>query len=148
MAKSQKRRLEVSTGTIGIANAYIDLEFLNDAMVNIHGYRATVAIEPQDGDANANGILGVWVLPGGVIQNGDLPQNFGEWGDEDFSQYLWGYEVWAATNQTPYHWKFSPDTTRNMARGSRIVLHILQAGISAGVSRLNTSQTGFVTSVN
>jgi len=148
MAKNQKRRLEVTTGTAGVANSFIDMEFENDAMVNLHGYRATVAIEPQDADANSNGIMGVWVLPGGVILNGNLPQLYGEWGDEDFSQYLWGFKAWGATNQTPFHWEFSPTTTRNMARGSRIVLHILQAGISGGISRINTTQTGFVTSVS
>ncbi len=144
----QKRRLEVSTGTQGIANSYVDMDFENDAMVNLHGLHVSVALEPQDQDANTNGIMGVWTLPGGVIQNADLPQNYGAWGNEDFSQYLWGWTTFTASNQTPFHWDFRPSTTRNKARGSRIVLQILTAGVSAGLVRVNTALTGFVTPVN
>ncbi len=147
MAK-QKRRLEIATGTAGVSNQFIDMDFVNDAMVNLHGLHVSVALEPEDADANANGMVGVWVLPGGVIQNADLPQNIGAWGDEKFSQYLWGWEAWAASNQTPYHWNFRPKTSRNMARESRIVLHILNAGVSAGLVRQNSAITGFVTPVN
>jgi len=66
MAKN-KRRLEVSTSAPGISNNFIDMEFSNDAMVNLHGYIAQFAIEPQDADANANGIWAVWVLPNKTI---------------------------------------------------------------------------------
>jgi len=146
MAKLQKKRLEVSTGTAGISNSFIDMEFVNDANVNLHGYIAQVAIEPQDGEANCNGIIAVWVLPNALIQNADLPQFYGSFGDEDHGQYLWGFVPFAATNQTPYHWKFDPGTSRNMARDSRIVLQIRIEGISAGIARINSTQSGFVTS--
>jgi len=53
--------------------------------------------------------------------------------------------VMMATNQRPFFWNFRPKTSRNMARGSRIVVQILQEGISAGVSRQNTLITGHVT---
>jgi len=142
-----KRRIEVSTGTPGISVSFISLEFDNDTVVNLHGYRAAVAIEPQDADANANGIIGVYVIPGGVIQNSDLPATYGAFGNEDYSPYLWGIIPWTASNQTPFHWEFHPKSTRNMQRGSRIVLDVLIAGISAGVCRLNTSQTGFTSQV-
>jgi len=146
MPKLQKKRLEVSTSDPGISNNFIDMEFENDANVNVHGYIAQMAIEPQDADANANGIVGVWVLPGGIIQNADLPLTFAGWGNEDFGQYLWGMTPWTASNQTPFHWKFDPKTSRNMARDSRIVLHVRVEGITAGLVRLNTTQSAFVTS--
>ncbi len=146
MAKS-RRRIEVSTSTPGISNNFIDLQFLNDAMVNLHGYRMEFMIEPQDADANANGIWAVWVLPGEVIQNADLPVGFGDFGDEDRHPYLWGLGVFGATNQTPSHTSFAPGTTRNMARNSRVVLQIFIQGVSAGIVRLNTIQTGFVSTV-
>jgi len=146
MAKNQKKRLEVSTGATGIANSFIDMEFVNDAQVNMHGYIAQVAIEPENADANANGMVAVWVLPGGVIQNGDLPAFYGSFGDEDFSQYLWAFTPWTASNQTPFHWMFAPGTSRNMARDSRVVLQIRVEGVSAGQVRQNTTQSCFVTS--
>jgi len=147
MAK-QKRRLETATGTAGVSNNFIDMDFVNDAMVNLHGFRASIALEPENADANANGIIAIWDLPGGVIQNADLPAGFGDFGNEDFSQYLWGWTAWAASNQTPFQWDFAPTTTRNKARDSRVVAHILVNGVSAGLVRQNTLLTGFVTPVN
>jgi len=67
MAKKNLRRMEVSTSAPGISNNFIDLQFLNDAMVNLHGYRAEFDVEPQNADANANGIWAVWVLPNDTI---------------------------------------------------------------------------------
>ena len=123
------------------------MDFVDDANVNVHGYIAQAGIEPEDADANCNGIMGVFVLPGGVIQNTDLPSTYGLWGDEDHSQYLWGYVPFCASNQTPFHWKFAPKSSRNMARGSRIVFDIRIDGISAGLARIVTTQSCFVTSV-
>ncbi len=140
--------MEVSTGTAGISNSFIDMQFLDDAMVNLHGYRAEFMVEPQDADANANGIWAVWVLPNDVIQNSDLPSTFGEYGNEDRSAYQWGMGVWGATNQTPFHLEFAPKGTRNMQRNSRVVLSIRVDGITAGVARISSSQIGFVTQVS
>ena len=144
-----KRRLEVSTGTPAAnSNSFIDMDFETDTVVNIHGYRAEFAIEPQDADANANGLWAVWVLPGGVIQNADLPSSYGAFGQEDFAPYLWGYGPFIASNQTPEHIIFAPKTSRNMQSGGRIVLQIFIQGISAGLARLNTTQTCFTSNVS
>jgi len=143
-----KRRTETSIGTPAANSvSFIDVEFDFDTVVNVHGYIAQVAIEPQDADANANGFIAVYVLPGGVIQNSDLPATAGAFGNEDFAPYLWGIVPWAATNQTPFHWKFDPKSSRNMQRGSRIVLDVFIQGISAGLARLNTVQTMFTSQV-
>jgi len=146
MARS-RRRLEVTSSAPGVSNNFIDVEFLNDAMVNVHGYRAEASLEPQDMDANINGIWAVWVLPGKTIQNSDLPQTYGEFGNEDRAQYMWGFGPFAGSNQTPWHIKFKPKTTRNMARDSRIVFQIFIQGVSAGFVRVNTTQTCFVSAV-
>ena len=145
---TNKRRTEVSSGTPGISTSFIDVDFEHDTVVNVHGYRAAVAIEPQDADANANGMIGIYVLPGGVIQNADLPATIGAFGNEDVAPYLWGLIPWTASNQTPFHWEFTPKTTRNIQRGGRIVMDVLIAGISAGLCRLNTTQTMFTSVVN
>ena len=106
-----------------------------------------VAIEPQDGGANANGFIGVYVLPGGVIQNTDLPQSAGAFGNEDFAPYLWGLTPWVASNEAPFLWEFAPKSTRNIQRGGRIVLDVAILGVSAGLVRLNTAQTMFTSQV-
>ena len=145
---TNKRRIEVSTSAPGVSSNFIDVDFLDGTVVNIHGYRAIVSIEPQDGGANANGFIAVWVLPGGVIQNADLPTTIGTLGNEDFSPYMWGVTVWNASNETPYHWEFTPKTSRNIQRGGRIVLEVGITGLSAGLARLNSVQTMFTSNVN
>jgi len=145
---ANKRRMETSESNPGLSNNFIDVDFLDGTVVNVHGYRAIVSIEPQDAGANANGFIAVWVLPGGLVQNTDLPNSIGALGDEDFAPYLWGVELWAASNETPYHWEFAPKTSRNIQRGGRIVLMVDVTGISAGLVSLNTLQTMFTSNVN
>ncbi len=142
MAKS-KRRIEVATGVPGIGNSFVDIAFDKGQVVNVHGFRYELIIEPQDADANANGIVGIYVLPGGVIQNSDLPIAFGSFGDEDTAPYLWGIMPWAASNQTPAYIVFAPSTTRNIQAGGRIVVNLRVEGISAGAVRQSTTITCF-----
>jgi len=142
-----KRRIEVSTGTAGVSNSFVDIAFDKGQAINIHGYRAELIVEPENADANSNGICAVYVLPGGVIQNSDLPSTFGEYGNEDLAPYLWGIHPWGASNQNPAHWVFAPKTSRNMQAGGRIVFAIRQDGISAGNARIISTQTCFTSSL-
>jgi len=144
MAKN-KRRTEIATGTPGIGNSYIDIAFDNSTEVNVHGLRVEVDLEPQNADANANGVIAVYVLPGGVIQNTDLPVALGSFGDEKFAPYLWGIGIWMASNQTPAHWEFTPKTSRNIQRGGRIVVNLRVEGITGGLMRQTTLITCFTT---
>ena len=143
-----KRRIEVATGTSGVGVNFIDMNFDKGQAVNIHGLRVESVMEPENADANANGIWALWVLPGGVIQNGDLPTNFGSFGDEDFAPYLWGIGVWQASNQTPDRILFAPSSTRNMQAGGRIVFELHVSGISAGLLRYNEAITCFTTAIS
>ncbi len=147
MAKS-KRRIEVATGQPGISNSFVDIAFDKGQVVNVHGFRYEVVLEPQDADANANGIIGIYVLPGGVIQNSDLPTSFGSFGDEDSAPYLWGIMPWVASNQNPAHIIFAPKTTRNIQAGGRIVANLRVEGISGGIMRQSTVITCFTTPVS
>jgi len=121
------------------------MSFEKGQAVNIHGWRSEFIVEPENADANATGIWGVWVLPGGVIQNTDLPASFGDFGDEKWAPYLWGIGVWAATNQTPDKVTFAPASTRNMQEGGRVVLQISINGVSGGLVRQRTVLTCFTT---
>ena len=143
-----KRRVEVATGTASISDNFIDMDFDKGQVVNVHGFRVEAMIEPQDADANANGIWAVWVLPGGVITNGDLPNTLGAFGDEKFAPYLWGIGVWGGTNQTPAMINFAPKSTRNVQAGGRIVFQLRVNGLSAGLVRHNDVITCFTTAVS
>ena len=123
------------------------MEFEKGQTVNLHGFRMEWILEPEDADANANGTWAVWVLPGGVIQNTDLPSTFGEFGNEDFAPYLWGIGVWACSNQTPTTINFAPASTRNIQTGGRVVLQLFVNGLSAGLIRHRGVLTGFTTPV-
>jgi len=142
-----KRRVEVATGQTGVGISFIDIEFEKGQTVNLHGFRAEFITEPEDATANANGTWAVWVLPGGVIQNTDLPTTFGEFGNEDFAPYLWGIGVWASANETPSLTTFAPKSTRNIQSGGRVVLQIFVNGISGGLLRQRTVLTGFTTAM-
>jgi len=139
--------MEVATNNPGISNNFVDMNFDKGQAVNIHGFRMENIFEPEDADANANGMWAVWVLPGGVIQNTDLPSSFGEYGDEDFAPYLWGMGTWAASNQTPVHIVFEPKSTRNMQAGGRVVTELSISGLSAGLCRHRTMMTCFTTPI-
>jgi len=120
---------------------------LDDAdAVNFHGLRYCVSIEPEVGDANANGFWAVWCLPGGIIQLADLPNTFGEIGNEDSAPYLWGVGCWTASNQSTFSEVFAPKTSRNCQKGARIVARTLISGVSSGNVRINAILTGFTTS--
>jgi len=135
----------VATNNPGVSVSFIDMDFIEGQAVNIHGLRCETSLEPENADANANGMWAVWLLPGGVIQNSDLPATFGAFGNEDFAPYLWGMGPWIASNQTPTNIIFAPKSTRNIQNGGRVVFEILINGVSAGLVRHNTMITCFTT---
>jgi len=130
------------------ALSFIDIAFDKGQAVNIHGFRAEFILEPEDADANANGGWAVYVLPGGVVQNSDLPTSQALMGNEDFAPYTWGIGMWAASNQTPAHILFAPKSTRNMQAGGRVVLEIIGSGVSAGSVRQRTILSCFTTPIS
>jgi len=145
---TNKRRLEGTDSNPGISANFIDVDFEDGTVVNVHGYIAQAAIEPEVADANATGFWAVWVLPGGVIQNADLPLTIGALANEVFAPYMWGCGVWAASNQTPKHIEFKPKTSRNIQRGGRIVFQISVLGLTSGAVSLDTFQSMFTSNVN
>ena len=137
----------MATGFTGIGNTFVDIAFDKGQSLNIHGFIYTLALEPEQADANSNGIVAIYVLPGGTIQNSDLPVTFGNFGDEDIAPYLWGLKTWTASNQTPFHWEFMPKTSRNMQAGGRIVADLRIEGLTGGNIRHNQSITCFTSAI-
>ena len=141
--KTQRRRLVADTDAIGLGRADLVLTLNETDSVNLHGVHYCFSIEPENADANANGFWIVYCLPGQIIASADLPQTFGQLGDEDFLPYVWGVGCWTASNQAPFHYEFSPSTSRNCQKEARIFCAIHVEGVSAGNVRINQTLTGF-----
>ncbi len=141
--KTQRRRLDAESITVGIGQTFAQITFDETDAVNFHGMHYCFSIEPENADANSNGFWIVYCLPADVIQSGDLPQSFAQLDNEDFLPYVWGVGCWTASNQAPFHYEFAPSTRRNCQKGARILCVIAQTGISAGNSRVNQTLTGF-----
>ena len=146
MKGMQKRRVETDTNAFGLG--FKDIVMTQDLsdVANFHGMRFCGSIEPENTDANANGVWAVWCLPGGTIQLADLPATLGALGNEDSAPYLWGLGCWTASNQAPYHFEFAPNTSRTCQEGARLVFRVINNGVSAGNVRVNTIITGFQSS--
>ena len=141
--KTQRRRLNAETDAIGLDSRDIVIEMDETDSVNFHGMHYCFSIEPENQDANANGFWIVYCLPAGLIQLSDLPISFASLDNEDFLPYVWGVGCWTASNQAPFHYDFSPSTSRNCQRGARIMGRITVTGVSAGNVRVNQTMTGF-----
>ena len=150
MKSPQRRRLNTQTSANGLLNNNTTDNIITDldetAAVNVHGLRSCGSIEPENADANSNGFWCVFCLPAEVIDIDDLPETFGELDQETFLPYLWGVGCWTASNQAPYHFEFTPSTTRTCQKGARIVFYVIKTGISAGNVRINMTQTMFTSS--
>ncbi len=120
------------------------IDFDETNVTNVHGLRWCFSIEPEVGEANANGFFALFCLPSGLIQNADLPNTIGTLGDEtELSPYLWGIGCWTASNQAPFHYEFAPQTSRNCQRDARIIAYVVKEGISAGAVRIIQTLTAF-----
>ena len=144
----QRRRLDAGSDQ-AVLNGTEFVEIVQDETdaANLHGLHYCFSIEPENGDANANGFWVVYCLPAGVISPpSDLPSSFSELDNEDFLPYVWGVGCWTASNQAPFHYEFAPSTSRNCQKGARIRCAITVTGVSAGNVRINQTVTCFQSS--
>ena len=144
---TQRRRLDARSDSNGVLNdAGVDIAQITldeGPSVNVHGLRYCFSIEPEVADANANGFWVCYCLPAGIIVSNDLPNTFTDLTGEDFLPYVWGVGCWTASNQAPYHYEFTPSTSRNCQNGARIRCTIVKTGISSGAVRINNTLTCF-----
>ena len=145
---AQRRRLETTSNSnatlndSGVDRMILELDETN--ATNFHGLRYCFSIEPEVGEANANGWWIVLCLPSGIPALSVLPTTIGELGDDtELSPYLWGLGCWTASNQAPYHGEFNPSTSRNCQKDARLVAYVVKEGISAGAVRIIQTLTGF-----
>ena len=144
---TQRRRLDAETKSNSTLNSntadFVEIQLTEGPNVNIHGLRYCFSIEPENADANANGFWVLYCYPASVLSVNDFPSTFATLDNEDFLPYVWGVGCWTASNQAPYHYEFTPKTSRNCQQGARIVGVITKTGISAGAVRINQTLTGF-----
>ena len=143
----QRRRIGADTGSNNTLNSnsadFVEIKFDETDSVNIHGLRYCFSIEPENADANANGFWVFYCFPGGILSVNDMPSTFATLDNEDFHPYVWGIGCWTASNQAPYHYEFTPSTSRTCQKGSRVVGVITKTGVSAGNVRINQTLTCF-----
>ena len=144
---TQRRRLnaESTSNTTLSSTTTDDIQIVMDesASVNVHGLRYCFSIEPENADANANGFWVCYCLPAQTITVSSLPNTFATLDNEDFLPYVWGVGCWTASNQAPYHYEFTPTTSRTCQKDARILATIVKTGISAGAVRINQTMTCF-----
>ena len=143
----QRRRLasnSAANATLDGPNAdAVTVTLSEGPSVNVHGLRYCFSIEPENADANANGFWLCLCLPAGILVGTDFPADFSQLDNEDFLPYVWGVGCWTASNQAPYHYEFTPSTSRNCQNDARIRCYIVKTGISAGSVRINQTLTCF-----
>ncbi len=143
----QRRRLNAeSTSNATLNSTTVDditITLDEGPAVNVHGLRFCFSIEPENADANANGFWILYCFPAQQVNLANLPNSFAQLDDEDFLPYVWGVGCWTASNQAPYHYEFTPSTSRTCQNGARIVGMVVKTGISAGAVRINETMTCF-----
>ena len=100
---------------------------------NVHGVIADFIIEPENADANANGVWAIFCMPD-ELSTIPVP-TIALMEAEGSNAFVWATGVWAASNQTPFCKEIKLGTSRNCQNGARIVLKIYHEGVSAGLVR-------------
>ena len=142
----QRRRVHAISATLGaggVLNLIATIDETNG--VNAHGLRGSIAIEPQDGGANGNGIWNLWCIPdeSSTVPNG----SFATMEAEGSNAFLWATGTFVVSNETPFNHDVAIGTSRNCQRGARLILQISLAGLTAGVARTNLLMTYFTKSL-
>ncbi len=145
---ANRRRLATTTDSNSTLNSEsadrLTLSFDETNATNAHGLRYCFSIEPEIGEANANGFWCVFCLPSDLPLLSSLPSTIGALGDDtNLSPFIWGLGCWTASNQAPYHGEFNPLTSRNCQRNARIVAYVVKEGISSGAVRIIQTLTLF-----
>ena len=117
----QARKMEADTAALQALQG-LTSQIVAERAHNIHGLICEINVESEVMEANSNGHWAVYLFPGNVANNNDLLETWNDWDDEVVTQYLWGQGLWMASNQTPFHMRFAPKTSRNVPKGGRVVL--------------------------
>ncbi len=131
----QAKRIQVNEINNGAgAQTTITLEIPTEPReeINMHNIWASVSVEPQDTDANAQG---TWLLY--VIRETETGPTFTDVvvNGEAHNARIIACGVWSASNQSPYNsGPIHPETSRTLQAGDKLAITSVVTGITAGLA--------------
>ena len=146
MAGRQRTRVHTLTDQESVGTNYDLIGTIDETSgENVHGLRLSVAFEPENADANCNGLWALWCLPrestaiptttvAGLELEADNPA-------------MWAVGAFAASNQTPYVLNIDLGTSRNCPNGTRVIFRANMNGVSAGNVRVTGVMRWFTKSL-
>ncbi len=106
-------------------------------LTNYHNIWFGMSIEPQNADANSNG---VWVLwENRNTNNPDTTWSLANILTDDFTMQIIACGVWTASNQTPFNFSSQLKSSRNFVANQELVLSVHVNGSSAGLVHVISS---------
>ncbi len=131
---AQAKRIQAAFNVSMVANtenvsAVLEVPTVPREEVNFHNIWGSVALEPENADANA---LGNWVLY--IVKEGGqvIDWTFTTINAENNNWFIIACGVWAASNQTPFTKEVHPSTSRTLNPGDKIVMSATVTSLTAG----------------
>ncbi len=130
----QAKRIKVAESNDG-AGGFTSVDLLVPGvpreMVNFHNIWASITVEPQDMNANAQG---TWIIS---VVRANNPGFIGTdviVNDESNNPVIIACGVWGASNESPYNFSTQIKTSRNLNPGEILRLQSTVTGITAGLA--------------
>ncbi len=128
----QAKRIQVNENNVtagGQVNVSLETPVDPREETNFHNIWGSVSVEPQNGDANAQGTWALLLMREGattptltdVVVNGEVN-----------NAIIVACGVWSASNQSPYNTSFHPATSRTLQAGDKMTLICIVTGITVG----------------
>jgi len=124
--------LESNDGVSGNTIAALTVPTDPREEVNFHNIWGSVAVEPQDAGANAQGTWILYHLPVNAIETNYTDANTN---NEATNAFIIACGVWSASNEGPYNsGAIHPKTSRTLQAGDSLRLQSIVTGITAGLA--------------
>ena len=139
---NEPKRIDITDATAG-AGAVIISRFgpgtgtILRRLSNYHNIWWGFVVEPENADANANGMWVLWEKRD--TNNPDPSFSPANINTGDINMVIIACGAWAASNQTPFNFSSQLKSSRNFVANQELVLTVRVNGISAGVARIITT---------
>ncbi len=136
---NQPKRIEMASDSVGVTGQ-TDVSFgpgtgtILRRLTNYHNIWWSIAVEPENADANANGVWVLWFKADDSQTNTVWSQSNID--TNDFTMQVIACGTWAASNQTPYTYVSQLKSSRNIVANQKLVLSVNRHGVSAGNVRV------------
>ncbi len=123
---------ESNDGVSGQTTASLETPTSPREETNFHNIWASVSVEPQDTDANAQGTWVLFILRENATAPVFTDSNINA---ENNNAVIIACGVWSASNQTPFNsGPIHPATSRTLQAGDKLQLQSTVTGITAGLA--------------